>query len=137
MTLQRALLAPYRALRHPPADALAYQIAYAVLAVGAVVSAGVHDVDHVESLLAGIAASFTTLGGVAGWLSQYRGLWFLERGAIWFIWGGLTVRSVVVTMISDASPFEVVARVAALLVVCILLVPRLRSIAGADLDPHK
>lgn len=137
MTIQRALLAPYRALRHPPADALAYQTAYAVLAIGAVVSSGVHDAAHVETLLAGVAASFATLGGVAGWLSQYRGLWFLERGAIWFIWGGLTVRSVVVTMISDASPFEVVARVAALLVVCILLVPRLRSIAGADLDPHK
>ena len=137
MTIQRALLAPYRALRHPPADALAYQIAYAVLAVGAVASSGVHDADNIDALLAGVAASFATLGGITGWLSQYRGLWFLERGAIWFIWGGMTVRSAVVTMIADAGPFEIVARAGALAAVCFLLVPRYRSISGADQDPRK
>ena len=130
-------LRPYYALRHPPEDALAYQIAYAILAVGAAMSAGVHDAEHIDASLAILAAVFSTIGGVIGWLSQYRGLWFLERGAIWFIWGGLTVRSVVVAMIADASPFEIAARVSALLTVCVLLVPRYRGIAGADQDPRK
>ena len=45
-------LRPYYALRHPPEDALAYQIAYAILAVGAAMSAGVHDAEHIDASLA-------------------------------------------------------------------------------------
>ncbi len=131
------LMKPYRALRHPPQESLAYQVAYLILATGGVISAGIHDVGHVDTILALLAAAFSTAGGLTGWVSQFRGFWFLERGAIWLIWGGLSVRSIVVVMISDASLFEIAARVAAHLTVCALLMPRYRSITGADRDPHK
>jgi len=131
------LTKPYRALRHPPGEALIYQAAYLVLAVGAALSASVHDLGHVDTILALFSAAFTVAGGLAGWASQFRGFWFLERGAVWLIWGGLSVRSVVIVMISDATVFEIAARVAALLAVCVLLMPRYRSITGADRDPHK
>ena len=135
--MTEVLLRPYRALRHPPQDALAFQAAYLVIAAGAVASSTVHDVDCVEKWLAVIAAFFSTIGGTVGWASQYRGIWMLERGAIWLIWGGMLVRSSVVVLISDASPFEITARVAALVGICLLLLPRYRSVTGADRDPHK
>ena len=131
------LTKPYRALRHPPGDALTYQVAYLVVATGAALSASVHDLGHVDTVLALLSTAFSVAGGLAGWASQYRGFWFLERGAIWLIWGGLSVRSVVVVMISDATVFEIAARVAAHLTVCVLLAPRYRSITGADRDPHQ
>ena len=133
-----AILArPYRALRHPPEEALAYQLAYLILAVGAALSAGVHDLGPVDKTLALLSAAFSIAGGLAGWASQFRGFWALERGAIWLIWGGLSVRSAVLVMISDATVFEIAARVAAHLTVCVFLIPRYRSITGADRDPHK
>lgn len=131
------LTKPYRALRHPPREALAYQVAYLVLVVGAALSAGVHDLGPVDRVLALLSAAFSVAGGLAGWVSQYKGFWFLERGAICLIWGGLSVRAVVLVMISDATVFEIAARVAAHLTVCVLLIPRYRSITGADRDPHK
>ena len=133
-----AILAkPYRALRHPPREALAYQLAYLILAAGAALSASVHDLGPVDTTLAPLSAAFSVTGGLTGWVSQFRGFWFLERGAIWLLWGGLSVRSIVVVMISDATVFEIAARVAAHLTVCVLLAPRYRSITGADRDPHK
>ena len=131
------LTKPYRALRHPPREALAYQLAYLVLATGAAFSAGVHGLGHVDTVLAFLSAVFSVAGGLAGWVSQFKGFWVLERGAIWLIWGGLFVRSVVLVMISDATVFEIAARVAAHLTVCALLVPRYQSITGADRDPHQ
>ena len=131
------LTKPYRALRHPPGDALTYQVAYLIIAAGAAAGSGVHDLDRVDTTLALLAAAFAGAGGLAGWVSQFRGFWVLERGAIWLIWGGLFVRSVVLVMISDATPLEIAARVAAHLTVCALLVPRYRSITGADRDPYK
>ena len=131
------LTKPYRALRHPPGEALAYQVAYLVLATGAALSASVHDLGPVDTTLALLSAAFSITGGLAGWVSQFRGFWVLERGAIWLIWGGLFVRSVVLVMISDATVFELAARVAAHLTVCVLLMPRYRSITGADRDPYK
>lgn len=127
----------YRALRHPPREALAYQLAYLVLATGAAFSAGVHGLGHVDTILALLSAVFSVAGGLVGWASQFRGFWVLERGAIWLIWGGLFVRSVVLVMISDATVLEIAARVAAHLTVCALLVPRYQSITGADRDPHQ
>ena len=135
--MTEVLLRPYRALRYPPQDALAFQAAYLVIAAGAVMSFYVHDVDCVERWLAVIAAFFSTIGGTVGWVSQYRGIWMLERGAIWLIWGGMLVRSSVVVLISDASPFEITTRVSTLVVICLILVPRYRSVTGADRDPHK
>ena len=133
-----AILArPYQALRHPPREALVYQIAYLLLATGAALSASVHDLGHVDTILALLSAAFSVTGGLAGWASQFRGFWVLERGAIWLIWGGLFVRSIVLVMISDATVFEIAARVAAHLTVCVLLIPRYRSITGADRDPYK
>lgn len=131
------LTKPYRALRHPPREALAYQIAYLILATGSALGASVHDLERVDTTLALLSAIFTVAGGLAGWASQFRGFWVLERGAIWLIWGGLLVRSVVLVMLSDATMFEIAARVAAHLTVCALLAPRYQSIAGADRDPHK
>ena len=132
-----ALMKPYWALRHPPREALAYQIAYLILATGGVISAGIHDVEHVDTILAILAAVFSGVGGIAGWVSQFKGFWVLERGAIWLIWGGLFVRSVVLVMISDATPTESAVRVAAHLAVCALLIPRYQAITGADRDPRK
>ena len=132
------LTKPYRALRHPPREALTYQLAYLTLATGAALGASVHDLGHVDTILAFLSAAFTVTGGLAGWVSQFKGFWFLERGAIWLIWGGLSVRSAVIVMISDATVFEIAARVAAHLTVCLLLlIPRYREISGADRDPHK
>ena len=132
-----ALMRPYRVLRHPPREALAYQVAYLIVATGAALSASVHDLGHVDAILALLSAAFSVAGGLAGWASQFRGFWVLERGAIWLIWGGLFVRSVVLVMISDATVFEIAARVAAHLTVCALLMPRYQSITGADRDPYK
>ena len=131
------LTKPLGALRHPPSEALAYQVAYLVLAAGAALSASVHDLGPVDTTLALLSAAFSTTGGLAGWASQFRGFWVLERGAIWLIWGGHSARSVVVLMISDATAFEIAARVGVLLTVCVLLMPRYRNITGADRDPHK
>ena len=131
------LTKPYRALRHPPSEALAYQVAYLILAAGAALSASVHDLGPVDSTLALLSAAFSVTGGLTGWASQFRGFWFLERGAIWLLWGGLSVRSIVVVMISDATVFEIAARVVVLLAVCVLLAPRYRNITGADRDPHQ
>lgn len=131
------LIKPYRALRHPPQDSLAYQVAYLILAAGAAFSASVHDLGRVDAILAMLASVFTGAGGLVGWASQFRGCWFLERGAIWLLWGGLSVRSTVVAMTSEAGLFEIAARVAILLTVCVLLIPRYRSITGADSDPYK
>ena len=50
---------------------------------------------------------------------------------------GATVRSVVLVMISDATPTEIAVRVAAHLAVCALLIPRYQALTGADRDPHK
>lgn len=131
------LTKPYRALRHPPGEALAYQLAYLTLATGAALGASVHDLEHVDTTLALISAAFSVTGGLVGWASQFKGFWVLERGAIWLIWGGLLVRSVVLVMISDATAFEIAARVAAHLTACALLAARYPSITGADRDPHK
>ena len=130
-------LRPYYALRHPHEDALAYQVAYSILAAGAALSASVHDLEPVDSTLALLSAAFSVAGGLAGWVSQFRGFWVLERGAIWLIWGGLSVRAAVIVMVSDATVFELAVRVAVHLTVCVLLMPRYRSITGADRDPHK
>jgi len=127
----------YRTLRHPPEDSLAYQLAYILLAVGASTSFRVHDGDHLDTLLAAFASAFAVSGSLVGWVSQFKGFWNFERGAIWAIWGGLVIRSFVVISISDASVSEIFARVGALLAVCVLLIPRYRSIQGADLDPRK
>ena len=131
------LTKPLGALRHPPSEALAYQVAYLVLATRAALRASVHDLGPVDTTLALLSAAFSVAGGLAGWASQFRGFWVLERGAIWLIWGGLSVRAAVIVMISDATVFELAVRVAAHLAVCVLLAPRYRSITGADRDPHK
>ncbi len=132
-----ALMKPYRALRHPPREALAYHIAYLILATGGAISASIHGLGGVNTALAFLSTAFTVTGGLTGWVSQFNGFWALERGAIWLIWGGLFVRSVVLVMIPDATPFEIAVRVAAHLTVCVLLIPRYQGITGADRDPHK
>lgn len=42
----------YRALRYPPQESLAYQVAYLILAAGAALSASVHNLGQVDTILA-------------------------------------------------------------------------------------
>lgn len=124
-------------LRHPPETALAFQLFYVAMIAQGINSPFVHAEGSLDALLATISGVFCIAGGVVGAASQYRGLWFLERGALTAVWSGLLFRVVVVARLQDAPPPEMAGRAVVLAALCLLLIPRFRSIRGADQDPSK
>lgn len=134
------VLAPYRSLRPPPESALAMQVSYLVLAIamGNYFLIGYPDPDLPDALLAYGMGVFGVAGGLAGALSQFAGLWFLERGAIFALWGAIVSRIITITRLEvDNGPAETTARVLLVMAVGLLLIPRFMDIRGADQDPKR
>ena len=133
-------LSPYRALQKPPESAFALQIAYSALAAAMALFAlygWSQPHDTAGSALFFSAGLLGVAGGVVGALSQFSGLWFLERGAIFALWGALIARTVVLLRVEDGNALELTGRVMLVVAAGFLMGPRFQSIRGADQDPKK
>ena len=91
---------------------------------------------HYDMSLSIIAGLPLVLGGTLAAASLWGGAWFLERGGILLILGGLVARGVIIWVLpySDAATTIGIGEVAAL---TLALAARFFTIRGLDLNPRE
>lgn len=132
---------PWNLLKEPRALSAIMDILYLsiVVLIGLptlLVLPGTGLADHFDLSLAVLAGIPLVAGGLIATISLWGGAWFLERGGIVLIIGGLIVRAVIVVALpyTDAVTAIGVGEVWAL---SLALAGRFFIIRGLDLDPRE
>lgn len=92
--------------------------------------------DHFDLSLAVLAGIPLVAGGIIAAISLWGRAWFLERGGIVLIIGGLIVRAVIVVALPDTDAVTAIG-VGEVWALSLALAARFFIIRGLDLDPRE